>query len=89
MVKDKILCEKVGEISLKGVSRPVETYRAVNFYRNQERERDVVHEEFPNFNVDINIEELSPDERGRAVAALNLALEKLGDPEGAAVKNVG
>ena len=32
MVKDKILCEKAGEISLKGVSWPVETYRAVDSY---------------------------------------------------------
>ena len=32
MVKDKILCQKVGEISLKGVSWPVETYRAVDSY---------------------------------------------------------
>jgi class 3 adenylate cyclase len=88
MVKDKILCEKVGEISLKGVSRPVEAYRVVG-YRSQERERDVVHEEFPNFNLDINIEDLSPDERGRAVAALNIALEKLGDPEDVAVEKVG
>ncbi len=32
MVKGKILCEKVGEISLKGISRPVETYRAVDSY---------------------------------------------------------
>jgi hypothetical protein len=49
----------------------------------------VVHEEFPNFNLDINIEELSPDERGRAVAALSLALKKLGNSEIVAVKNVG
>ena len=89
MVKDKIFCEKVGEISLKGVSHPVEAYRVVDYHTNQQSERDVVHEDFPNFNLDINIEELSPDERGRAVAALNLALEKLGDPEDVAIKNVG
>ncbi len=89
MVKDKILCEKVGEISLKGVSWPVETYRAVDSYRNQERERDVAHEEFPNFNLDINIEGLSPDARGRAVTTLNVALQKLGRPEDVAVKKLG
>ena len=89
LVKDKILCETVGEISLKGVSRPVEAYRVVDAYANLQEERDVVHEEFPNFNLDINIEDLSPDERGRAVAALSLALEKLGNPEDAAVRSVG
>ena len=89
MVKDKILFEEVGEIRLKGISHPIEAYRVVDSYRNQQSERDVVHEEFPNFNLDINIEDLSPDERGRAVAALNLALEKLGGPEDVAVKNTG
>jgi adenylate cyclase len=89
MVKDKILCEKIGEISLKGVSRPVEAYRVLDYHTNRQNERDVVHEEFPNFNLDINIEDLSPDERGRAVAALNLALEKLDDTEDVAAKKVG
>jgi class 3 adenylate cyclase/HAMP domain-containing protein len=87
MIKDKIFCEKIGEISLKGVARPVEAYRVVDYHTNQQRERDVVHEEFLNFNLDINIEDLSPDERGRAVAALHLALEKLGNSEEPAVKN--
>jgi adenylate cyclase len=89
MVKDKILCEKIGEISLKGVSHPVEAYRVVDYHTSQQTERDMVHEDFPNFNLDINIEELSADERGRAVAALNLALDKLGDAENVAVKKVG
>ncbi len=89
LVKDKIFCEKVGEISLKGVSHPVEAYRVVDSYGNLQEEQEVVHEEFPNFNLDINIEDLSPDERGRAVAALSLALEKLGNPQDAAVRSIG
>ncbi len=63
--------------------------RPGEFHPEPLTEPDVVHEEFPNFNLDINIEDLSPDERGRAVAALNLALEKLGSPEDTAVKSVG
>lgn len=89
LVKDEILCEQIGEISLTGVSHPVEAYRVVDSYGNLQEERDVVPEEFPNFNLDINIEDLSPDERGRAVAALSLALEKLGNSKIVAVKNVG
>ena len=89
MVKDQIHCDSAGMIELKGISHPVETYRVVDSHANLQDERDVVHEEFPNFNLDINIEDLSPEERGRAVAALSLALEKLGDPEDAAVRSVG
>ena len=89
MVKDQIHCDSAGMIELKGISHPVETYRVVDSHANLQDERDVVHEEFPNFNLDINIEDMSPEERGRAVAALSLALEKLGDPEDAAVRSVG
>ena len=89
MVKDKIFCEEFGEVRLKGISHPVMAYRVVDFYSNLQEEREVVHEEFPNFSLDINIQDLSPDDRGRAATALNLALEKLGGPEEVAVKNVG
>jgi class 3 adenylate cyclase/HAMP domain-containing protein len=87
VVKDRIHCEKVGEINLKGISHPIEAYRVIDSYKNLQRERDAVHEEFPNFNLDINIEDLSPDERGRAVAALTHALEKLGRTENVDTKS--
>lgn len=89
LVKDKIHCEKVGEITLKGVSHPIEAYRVVDSYKNLEKEREVIHEEFPNFHLDISIEDLSRGERDRAVATLTLALEKLGGSDGATGKRVG
>jgi hypothetical protein len=79
MVKDKILCENAGEVELKGIPRPVETYKVVNAYENLGREREVINEDFPNFNLKIDVEELSGDERSRAVATLGRALETLGD----------
>lgn len=89
LVKDKIHCDKVGEINLKGISHPIEAYQVINSYKNLQRERDAIHEEFPNFNLDINIEDLSPDERDRAVAALTFALEKLGRAENIGTNRAG
>lgn len=89
LVKEKIHCEKVGEIRLKGISRPIETYRVVDSYRNLQIEKDAIHEKFPNFNLDIDIEELSPSDRDHAVAALRLALEKLGRAENIVTEGAG
>jgi hypothetical protein len=86
MVKDKILCENLGTINAKGIPHPIETYQVVDAYENLGKQQDVIHEDFPNFNLKINLEELSVDERNRAVAALSRALDTLGDSEDVAVK---
>ena len=78
MVKDQIQCDSAGMIELKGISHPVETYRVVDLYTNLERQREMVREDFPNFNLEIDLEKLSTDEHGRAVVALERALDKLG-----------
>ncbi len=89
LVKDKIFCENLGTIDAKGIPHPVETYQVVDAYENLEKEQNLIHEDFPNFNLKINLEELSVDERSRAVAALSRALDTLGDSEEAAVKTGG
>jgi len=81
LVKDRIHCESAGEINLKGISHPIEAYRVIDSYENLQKEREAIHEKFHNFNLDINIEDLSPDERGRAVETLTIALKKLRRPE--------
>ena len=49
----------------------------------------MIQDKFPNYNLTINLEELSADQRSRAVASLSRALEKLGQPEDVTVKAVG
>ncbi|HXV23458.1 MAG TPA: adenylate/guanylate cyclase domain-containing protein [Alphaproteobacteria bacterium] len=86
LVKDEILCKKFGEITVKGVSHPVETYQVVDTYENLGREREVIQDEFPNYSLTIKLEALSPEERNRAVASLSRALDKLGQREDVAAK---
>jgi len=81
LVKDQIHCETIGEITVKGISHPIETYRVVDTYENLEREHEVIQDDFPNYNLTINLEDLSPDQRSRAVASLTRALDKLGQSE--------
>jgi class 3 adenylate cyclase len=89
LVKDQIQCDRLGEIAVKGISHPIETYQVVDTYENLGREREIIHDEFPHYNLMIKLEELSPDERNRAVASLSRALDKVGHVEDAAVKTVG
>ena len=83
MVKDEILCNKFGEITVKGISHLVETYQVVDTYENLGREREVIHDEFANYSLTIKLEALSAEERSRAVASLGRALDKLGRREDA------
>jgi adenylate cyclase len=86
LVKEQILCEKFGDITVKGISHLVETYRVVDTYENLGRERQVIRDEFANYSLTIKLEALSADERSRAVASLSRALDKLGHREDVAVK---
>jgi class 3 adenylate cyclase/methyl-accepting chemotaxis protein len=79
LVKDEIRCDMIGELKVKGIAYPVETYQVVDTLENLGRDRQYIGEEGPNFTLKIDIEELSVDERSHAVESLNDALEKLKD----------
>jgi class 3 adenylate cyclase/HAMP domain-containing protein len=81
LVIDEILCDSAGMIELKGISHPVETYRVVNLYTNLQRDREVIREDLPYFNLEIDLDKLSANDYGQAVVALRRALEKLSRAE--------
>ncbi len=81
LVKDQILCDSSGAIELKGISHPVETYRVVDLYTNLQRDREVIREDLPYFNLEIDLDKLSANDHSRAVVTLRRALEKLSRAE--------
>ncbi len=56
-------------------------------HTNLRRHRDVVRENFPNFNLEIDLEKMSVDEHGRAVVALRRAMDKLNRSHEDDIKN--
>jgi hypothetical protein len=76
-VRDRTKCEERGEISVKGVAHPIATYMVIDTYDNLEKERLFIHEERPNFRLEIDVEEMSADNRGAAAAVLREALGRL------------
>ena len=87
LVKDQILCDSAGVIELKGISHPVETYRVGDLHNNLQNGREVIREDFPHFNLEIDLDNMSANENTRAVATLRNALEKLGRAEEDVIRN--
>jgi class 3 adenylate cyclase/HAMP domain-containing protein len=86
LVKDEIHCEKFGEITVKGISHPIETYQVVDAYEDLGREREVIYDDYPHYNLKIDFAKLSSDERSRAVVSLSRALDRLGNHKSGTVK---
>jgi hypothetical protein len=83
-VRDRIHCEERGHIALKGIAYPVATYQVVGTYENLGTERLFIHEERPNFRLDLDLDAISADDRGHAAAVLRKALNRLSALDGAA-----
>ena len=76
-VRHRIHCEERGHISVKGIAYPVATYQVVDTYENLGKERLFIHEERPNLRLDLDLDAMSADDRGHAVAVLREALNRL------------
>ncbi len=77
LVNDKIKCTKLGQMEVRGIAHPVETYQVVDSYENLGREKERIREESPKFNLKIDIGDMSSDERKQAISVLNSALERM------------
>jgi PAS domain S-box-containing protein len=72
-VKDEIECEERGHIRVKGIAYPVATYAAVALKSNVPTSGKL-RADMPHFQLDIEPEAMSGDEREKAAAALRRAL---------------
>src|SRR5206468_7241173 len=87
-VRDRIHCEERGQISVKGIAYPVATYQVVDTYENLSAERLFIHEECPNVRVDLDLDldAMSADDRGRVAAVLREALNRLSSSDRASTE---
>jgi len=79
-VRDLISCESRGQIQVKGISHPVDTYEVIDAFENLDRDRGLILEDQPYFKLRIDIDEMSSSERNQTKKTLNHALNKLGIP---------
>ncbi|MBT5265449.1 MAG: adenylate/guanylate cyclase domain-containing protein [Rhodospirillaceae bacterium] len=76
-VKDQVQCEEHGQMDVKGMAYSVAAYRVIDLYERLDSAERPIHAELPHFQLDIQLGEMSDDERREAAAALSSALERL------------
>jgi len=83
LVKDRFLCEPVGELKVKGIAYPIRSYRVVGPRDGSRPEARLVRESHEGFRLLLDPGLLSAEDVSAAREALRRALRTLG-PDGAA-----
>jgi class 3 adenylate cyclase/PAS domain-containing protein len=79
LVKDEVLTEETGTITVKGFSRPVKTYRVVGLHDKTAGQGRIFRQEQDGFLLIVDQKKLSPEGRADAVRALQEAAKRLQD----------
>ena len=76
-VKDRIRCDERGKIEVKGIAYPIDTYQVVDSYDALGKDRRLIREDHPNLKLNLDLDAMSAEERGRAEKVLRRALDRL------------
>ena len=77
LVKETVLAEPQGSIEVKGIPRPVQTYKVIGIYDELAEEGRVIHAETPGLSLTVDRAKLSGRERKAAIKALEDAAARL------------
>ena len=77
-VKDAIQCEERGQIRVRGLAYPVDTYAVVALKVDPRSEGGRIHAQLPHFRLEADPASMSAEERDQAAAALRQALHSFG-----------
>jgi class 3 adenylate cyclase len=80
LVRDEIRCEAHAEMQMKGITRPVASYRVVDAESGSRQAFRPIREDRPNFKLRLNAGAMSGEERAEAAAVLRSALDQVSDP---------
>lgn len=80
LVRERIHCERHGEVEVRGIAYPVAAYRVVDSYANLGIEQRHFRETRSNVKLDLNLEAMSEAERGEAERILRHGLNLLARP---------
>ena len=79
LVKDDVLTEETGTITVKGFSRPVKTHRVVGLHDKTAGQGRIIRQEQDGFLLIIDQKKLTPEAKAEAVRALQEAAKRLQD----------
>ena len=78
-VKDEILCEEQGSISVRGIAYPVTTFRVVDLKSSLSAHETTIRTNIPHLSLDLQPALMSAAERSQAAKALREALDRLSE----------
>jgi adenylate cyclase len=74
LVKDKVACEPLGKIKVKGIAHPVQTYQVLDPHESSKRKKTRLMEEFEGFSLSIDLNTISQADKNRILNSLETAL---------------
>jgi len=80
LVRDVVMCEETGTITVKGFSKPVRTHRVVGLYDDDAARGRVIRQEQDGLLLVVDRGKLTDEGRAEAVRALQGAVRRLQDP---------
>src|SRR5690606_22310649 len=79
LVKDLIMCRDMGQINVKGFSRPVQIYEVVDHRRDLGARSSYVEHELPGFSMYLDTNGIQNYDKEKVILALSQAADKLRD----------
>ena len=79
LIKDVIMCRDKGQLTVKGMSRPVQVYQVVYFRRDLGATSSFLEHELPGFSMYLDTNNIQGVDKERVIKALQQAAEKLRD----------
>ena len=83
-VRDRIHCAERGPIEVNGLAYPVATYQVIDRHDDIGKEQQRLREDHPNVKLDLDLDQLSADDRSRIATILHRALAHLSPRDEAA-----
>ncbi|MFT7344643.1 MAG: adenylate cyclase [Lentimonas sp.] len=74
LVKDHVACDKMGEIMVKGIAYPIQTYLVLDLHENLSSTNSIILQESDGFKVSIDLEKM---DREKAIRSLEKIVEKI------------
>lgn len=77
LIKDSVLCQDKGEISVKGFSHPIKVYQVIDFRKNLGKQQHYIEEDAEGFSMYIDMDKMKNYDRERILRTLESAASTL------------
>lgn len=77
LVKDKVRCQPMGAVDIRGIAYPVETFEVIGLIDDLPASSDVLVTDLPNLKFEADFKNMTDEERDKVHATLHEAIQRL------------